>query len=197
MPLEDDAKVESSENQEDSLEELRARLKELEKGNEASERKAAEYKDKLARLQADMENLQKITKRQVESVTKQASEGLIVKLLPILDSLHRAEEIAHSGNELQKLQTEEIAVGLTMLRKQLAEVLVAEGLEEIPAVGHELDPALHEVVSYIETDAAPENTVAEEIRKGYILNGRVIRTSLVTVNRRKNAKDTQEKAENI
>jgi molecular chaperone GrpE len=193
MPLEDDAKVESSESQEDSLE-LRARLKELEKGNEASERKAAEYKDKLARLQADMENLQKITKRQVESVTKQASEGLIVKLLPILDSLHRAEEIAHSGNELQ---TEEIAVGLTMLRKQLAEVLVAEGLEEIHAVGHELDPALHEVVSYIETDAAPENTVAEEIRKGYILNGRVIRTSLVTVNRRKNAKDTQEKAENI
>jgi molecular chaperone GrpE len=193
MPLEDDAKVEPSESQEDSLEELRARLEELEKGNKASERKAAEYKDKLTRLQADMENLQKITKRQVESVTKQASEGLIVKLLPILDSLHRAEEIAHSGKELQ---TEEIAVGLTMLRKQLAEVLVAEGLEEIPAVGHKLDPALHEVVSYIETDAAPENTVAEEIRKGYILNGRVIRTSLVVVNRRKNSQDEPKKPEN-
>ena len=193
MPPKDDTKLGPSESQEDSLEELRSRLDEVEEDKKASERKAAEYKDKLTRLQADMENLQKITKRQVESVTRQASESLIVKLLPILDSLHRAEEIAHTGNELQ---TEEIAVGLAMLRKQLAEVLVAEGLEEIPAIGHKLDPELHEAVSYVENDDAQENTVTEEIRKGYILNGKVIRTSLVVVNRRKNSKDAQEKAVN-
>ncbi|MGA2461012.1 MAG: nucleotide exchange factor GrpE [Candidatus Bathyarchaeia archaeon] len=193
MPLEDDAKVEPSESQEDSLEELRARVVELEKAKKASERKAAEYKDKLTRLQADMENLQKITKRQVEAVTKQASESLIVKLLPILDSLHKAEEIAHSGKELP---AEEMAVGLAMLRKQLAEVLEAEGLTEIPAVGQTLDPELHEAVSYVETDDASENTVAEEIRKGYILNGKVIRASLVVVNRRKNSQDEPKKPEN-
>lgn len=193
MPPKDDTKLEASESREDSLEELRSRLDEVEKDKKASERNAAEYKDKLTRLQADMENLQKIAKRQVESVTRQASESLIVKLLPILDSLHRAEEIAHTGKELQ---TEEIAVGLAMLRKQLAEVLVAEGLEEIPAIGRKLDPELHEAVSYVENDDAPENTVAEEIRKGYILNSKVIRTSLVVVNRRKNSKDVQEKAEN-
>jgi len=193
MPPKDDTKLGPSESQEDSLEELRSRLEELEKDNKANERKAAEYKDKLTRLQADMENLQKITKRQVESVTRQASESLIVKLLPILDSLHRAEEIAHTGNELQ---TEEIAVGLAMLRKQLAEVLVAEGLEEIPAIGHKLDPELHEAVSYVENDDAPENTVTEEIRRGYILNGKVIRTSLVVVNRRKNLKDDHEETKN-
>jgi len=193
MPLEDDAKVEPSESQEDSLEELRARVVELEKAKKASERKAAEYKDKLTRLQADMENLQKITKRQVEAVTKQASESLIVKLLPILDSLHKAEEIAHSGKELP---AEEMAVGLAMLRKQLAEVLEAEGLTEILAVGQTLDPELHEAVSYVETDDASENTVAEEIRKGYILNGKVIRASLVVVNRRKNSQDEQKKTEN-
>jgi molecular chaperone GrpE len=193
MPLEDDAKVEPSESQEDSLEELRARVVELEKAKKASERKAAEYKDKSTRLQADMENLQKITKRQVEAVTKQASESLIVKLLPILDSLHKAEEIAHSGKELP---AEEMAVGLAMLRKQLAEVLEAEGLTEIPAVGQTLDPELHEAVSYVETDDASENTVAEEIRKGYILNGKVIRASLVVVNRRKNSQDEPKKPEN-
>jgi molecular chaperone GrpE len=193
MPLEDDAKVKPSESQEDSLEELRARVVELEKAKKVSERKAAEYKDKLTRLQADMENLQKITKRQVESVTKQASESLIVKLLPILDSLHKAEEIAHSGKELP---AEEIAVGLAMIRKQLAEVLEADGLTEIPAVGQTLDPELHEAVSYVETDDAPENTVAEELRKGYILNGKVIRASLVVVNRRKNSQDEQKKTEN-
>jgi len=193
MPPKDDTKMEASESREDSLEELRSRLDEVEEDKKASERKAAEYKDKLTRLQADMENLQKITKRQVESVTRQASESLIVKLLPILDSLHRAEEIAHTGNELQ---TEEIAVGLAMLRKQLAEVLVAEGLEEIPAIGHKLDPELHEAVSYVENDDAPENTVTEEIRRGYILNGKVIRTSLVVVNRRKNLKDDHEETKN-
>ena len=193
MPPKDDTKLEASESREDSLEELRARVVELEKAKKVSERKAAEYKDKLTRLQADMENLQKITKRQVESVTKQASESLIVKLLPILDSLHKAEEIAHSGKELP---AEEIAVGLAMIRKQLAEVLEADGLTEIPAVGQTLDPELHEAVSYVETDDAPENTVAEELRKGYILNGKVIRASLVVVNRRKNSQDEPKKPEN-
>ncbi len=79
--------------------------------------------------------------------------------------------------------TDETAVGLRMLQKQLTEVLQSEGLEEIAAVGKPLDPELHEVVSYVETDEKPENIVVEEIRRGYILNGKVIRPSLVVVSK--------------
>jgi molecular chaperone GrpE len=172
----------------DPLEQVQNELKRLGKQKEESDKKAAEYLDRLQRLQADMENLQKITKRQLDAVTKQASERLLVELLPIVDALQQAGNIAHSGNSMPP---EEIAVGLRMLREQLAEVLQSEGMEEIPAVGQPLDPERHEVVSYLETDDAPENTVMEEIRKGYILNGKVIRPSLVVVSRPKASKEKQ------
>jgi len=161
--------------------EVETELAKLSKQNEESKRKASEYLDRLKRLQADMENLQKITKRQVETVTKQASERLILKLLPSLDALREAERAANSGSSLPP---EEIAVGLKMLDQQISEALGSEGLEAIPALGQPLDPARHEVVSYVESDEKPENTITEEIRKGYMLNGRVIRPSLVVVTRK-------------
>ncbi len=147
-----------------------------------SERKASEYLERLQRLQADMENLQRITKRQVDTVTRQASGNLLVKLLPIVDSLQQATKITPSGNSMSP---EEVSVGLRMLLKQLLEVLYGEGLEAIPAVGESLNPERHEVVSYTETDDVPENTIVEEIRTGYLLNGKVIRPSLVVVSRAK------------
>lgn len=163
-----------------SLQQIRKELDELTRQKEQSDKKAAEYLDRLQRLQADMENLQKITKRQLDAVTKHASERLLVNLLPILDALQQAGKMVHSNDSLPP---EEIALGLKMLHKQLTEVLNSEGLEEIPAVGHPLDPELHEVVSYVETDNKPESTVVEEIRKGYALNGKVIRPSLVVVSK--------------
>jgi molecular chaperone GrpE len=172
----------------DFIDQIRIRTDELVRQKEQSERKAAEYLDRLQRLQADMENLQKITKRQVDTVTKQASERLLLKLLPILDALHQAAKMAHEGNSLPP---EEIAVGLNMLKKQLLDVLKGEGLEEIPALGQLLDPDRHEVVSSVETDEVPENTVVEEVRKGYLLNGRVIRPSLVVVSKPKDPQDQE------
>ena len=170
----------------DQMEELRHQLKETTSQKQENERKAKEYLDRIKRLQADMENLQKITKRQVETVTKQASERLLLKLMPSLDALREAEKVANSGNSLPR---EEIAVGLKMLQQQLSEVLRTEGLEEIPAVDQEFDPERHEVVSYVETDEKPENTVIEEIRKGYMLNGKVIRPSLVVISKKSPAKE--------
>jgi len=178
----------------DSMEQVRSQLEELTRQKEESDQKAGEYLDRLQRMQADMENLQKITKRQVDAMTKHASERVLLKLLPILDALQQAANITHSTNQLPN---EEIAVGLKMLLKQLTEALGTEGLEEIPAVGEHLYPTKHEAVNFVERDDIPENTITEEVRKGYILNGKVIRPSLVTVSKpteskEKNAESTQE-----
>jgi molecular chaperone GrpE len=170
----------------DFIEQFRSQTDELVRQREESEKKAAEYLERLQRLQADMENLQKMTKRQIEAMTKQASEDLVLKLLPILDALQQAAKITHEGNSLPP---EEISVGLKMLLKQLLEILKGEGLEEIPAVGELLNPERHEVVSSIETDDVPENTIVEEVRRGYLLNGKVIRPSLVVVSKPKPSKD--------
>ena len=170
----------------DFVEQFRSQTNELVRQREESEKKAAEYLERLQRLQADMENLQKLTKRQIEAVTKQASESLVLRLLPILDALQQAARITHEGNSLPP---EEISVGLKMVLKQLLEVLKGEGLEEIPAVGELLNPERHEVVSSIETNDVPENTIVEEVRRGYVLSGKVIRSSLVVVSKPKPSGD--------
>ena len=169
---------ESREQSDETILQLQSQLKELDKARQENERKAAEYFDKLQRLQADMENLQKITKRQIETITSQASRDLALKLLPILDAFRQAADFVR-GNE--SLPPEEIAVGLDMLYQQLLDVLKAVGVEEIIAVGQPLDPERHEVVNSVERDDTPENTVVEEVRKGYQLNGKVLRTALVIV----------------
>jgi molecular chaperone GrpE len=179
-------KIEESQG---TVEQLQRQLEEAIKQKKESEQKAAEYLDKLRRLQADMENIQKIAKRQVETVTSQASERLVVKLLPTLDALREAVKIANSNGALSR---DEIAVGLKMLQEQLSQVLETEGLVEITAEGEPLDPALHEVVSYVETDQIPENSVVEEVRRGYTLNGKVIRPSLVVVSRKPKGSETPE-----
>ena len=156
-------------------------LLEAVRDKQESERKAAEYLDRLKRLQAEMENVQKITRRQVQEVTSRATERLLAKLLPSLDALQQAVNVATSDNSLRP---DETAVGLRMLQKQLTEALQSEGLEEIGAVGKPLDLELHEVVNYVETDEKPENIVVEEIRRGYTLNGNVLRPSLVVVSKK-------------
>jgi molecular chaperone GrpE len=173
---------ESKEQSDETIMRLQSQLKELDKTRQENERKAAEYFDKLQRLQADMENLQKITKRQIETITNQASRDLTLKLLPILDALRQAGDFAR-GNE--SLPPEEIAVGLDLLYRQLLDVLKAVGVEEITSIGQPLDPERHEVVNSVECDHAPENTIVEEVRKGYQLNGKVLRTALVVVAKRK------------
>lgn len=172
----------SEEAPENSIENLRKQLNDVTREKEEIEKKASDYLNRLQRLQADMENMQKIAKRQVEIITKQASEGLVLKLLPIVDSLQQAANMAQTDHELQK---EEIAVGLKMLLKQLTDVLQSEGLKTIDAIGRPLDPTLHEAVNSIEKDDIPENTILEEIRRGYLLKGKVIRHSLVTVSKSK------------
>jgi molecular chaperone GrpE len=171
----------------ETSEQLQKKLQEAIAQKNESEKKASEYLDRLKRLQADMENIQKIAKRQIETVTSQASERLVLKLLPTLDALRQAVKIANSSESLPQ---DEVAVGLKMLQEQLAEVLGTEGLEEIPAVGTSLDPELHEVVSYVETADKPENRVLEEVRKGYKLNGKVIRPSLVVVSKKPKTTDS-------
>lgn len=186
MPTEPSKEPQSKADKSQSIEQIRKQLDEVAKQKEQSEKTAAEYFDRLQRLQADLENLQKITQRQIGSVTKQASEKLVVKLMPILDALQQAGEMAHASSTLPP---DEIAAGLKMLHQQLIEVLSGEGLEEIPTVGNPLDPDRHEVVGYVETDEEPENIVVEEVRKGYSLNNKVIRPSLVIVSRRKGSEE--------
>ena len=144
--------------------------------HKAHEEKNEEYEEalnRLYRLQADFDNYKKRVMKQQEEYYKYASDKLIVSLLPVLDNFERALTAEGDGQEFKE--------GVDMIYKQLNEALTQEGLSKIDAVANEFDPNQHQAVMQVESEEHPENTVIEELQKGYKLKDKVIRYSMVKV----------------
>lgn len=143
------------------------------KGNKASEEDEA-WSDKYARLMADFQNFKKRTEKEKADVYSFANEKIMTDLLQVIDNFERA-----LGSECQD---QAYAEGMQMIFKQFTDILKGAGLEEIEAVGHDFDPNFHHAVL---TDSNPDfdsGKVTEVLQKGYKLNGKVIRPSMVKVN---------------
>lgn len=136
--------------------------------------KAEDYFSRLVRLQADFDNYRKRVAREREDLLKYAGEQLITALLPVVDNFERA--LAAKSNDYEKLLE-----GVEMICRQLQEVLSREGLEPIPAAGEQFNPELHEAVMREEGGDCPDNTVTEELRRGFTFKGKVIRAAMVKV----------------
>ena len=158
----------------------------LKEAIEREKERADEYLNRLKYLQADFENYQKRVKREQEELVKRGSEQLIVKLLSVVDDLERAIEAGKNSSDKEALVS-----GVEMVLKELQATLAEEGLSQIEAVGKPLNPELHEAIATVETDQYPENIIVRVLRKGYSLNGKVIRPSMVEV-AKKHAVSTQD-----
>ncbi|NLM45212.1 MAG: nucleotide exchange factor GrpE [Firmicutes bacterium] len=128
--------------------------------------------NRLHRMQADFDNYRKRLANEKKEWFTQAVCELISELLPVIDNLERA--LAAEGS------VESVREGVKLVHKQLMEILGKQGLQVIEACGKEFDPVYHHAVMQVECDE-PENTVVEELQKGYKVNERVIRPSLVKV----------------
>lgn len=137
---------------------------------EEMKRVAEERTEQLLRCRAELDNTIKRAAREKEALSGRASEKLISKLLPVLDSLDQAAK-----------QVE----GMDRIRKQLLDVLKTEGLEPIEAKGEKFDPYKHEALMMVESNEHDEGTVTEEVQRGYALNSRVIRFSKVLVSKKR------------
>lgn len=144
--------------------------KELAEQLEEAKKAAKERLDQLLRCRAELDNTIKRAAREKEALTDRASERLISKLLPVLDSLDQAAK-----------QVE----GMERVRKQLLDVLKTEGLSPIEAMGEKFDPYRHEALMMVESEEYDEGTVIEEVQHGYALNSRVIRFSKVLVSKKR------------
>ena len=129
------------------------------------------YLEDLQRLQAEFENYRKRMMREQTEIAGRAAAGLIERLLPIVDNLDRA--LAH----------EDESSGLRLIRKELMDVLAAEGLEEISALGERFDPHLHEAVESHEDYNVSDPVCSAVYRSGYKLKGKVLRPAMVGVAR--------------
>jgi len=144
-------------------------------------REAAEYKDKYVRLFAEFDNFRKRMEREKLEFVKYANEGLLAEFLNILDDLERSVDAARTKHE----DYDAFLKGVEMVMVHVYEMLKKNGVKAIDAKGKTFDPHLHEAMMQEETDKAKEGTIVEEFQKGYMFDGRVIRTSKVKVAKQK------------
>ena len=136
-----------------------------------------DFKDRLLRKQAEFENFKKRTDRERAEFVKYASAELMREVLNVVDSLEAALNDAGSGDG----DDQKVRQGFDLIYKQLVDSLQRFGLETIEAKGHPFDPNVHEAVSTEVSTEAPEGTVVAELRRGYLLQGKLLRPAMVTV----------------
>jgi len=142
--------------------------------------KAEEYWERLLREAADFENYKKRAARERSEAIKYANEGLLQKLIPILDNFEMAlAATANSGADGAANQS--LQAGIGMIHNQLKAALGESGLEEIDATNKAFDPNWHEAVSQKETNEVPEGHVVQQLRKGYKFRDRLARPATVIV----------------
>jgi molecular chaperone GrpE len=139
----------------------------------------AQMKDQFLRARADMENYRRRMQRDKEELAKFANEGILKEILPVVDNLDRA--IAHAREHEDKGTS--LLDGVEMTQRQMHKVLEKYNVAPIDALGKPFDSACHEAMGQMERDDCPPNTVVEEMQKGYTLNERLLRPSMVMVSK--------------
>ncbi len=172
------------------VEVLRAELEsiksELRRAKESSESSL----NKLRYLMADFDNYRKQMEKQLASKAESIKAELLLKFLNIRDDYIRALSMAKQS----KSDEEVVIEGLEGILKNIDSLLSSEDVREIEAIGTPFDPNVHDAIAYSERNDLAENTVTAEIRKGYMLNGRVLRPSLVEISKivKNSVNDTKE-----
>lgn len=133
-----------------------------------------EKKDCLLRLQADFDNFRRRSAKEREEISAVVTQNFCKDMLPLLDNFERA--MAAETKDVEAFQK-----GVEMIFTQFQEVLKKNGLEQIEAVGQKFDPNFHQAVMRVEDPEKEDDTVAQELQKGYMVKGRVIRPSMVQV----------------
>lgn len=135
-----------------------------------------ELKDRLARQMAEFDNFRKRTEKEKSAMYEIGARDIIEKLLPVLDNFERG-----LSSMPEDAKGSAFAEGVEMIYKQLVKMLEDAGVEAIEALGRQFDPDLHNAVLHVEDDAFAENEITQELQKGYIYRGTVIRHSMVQV----------------
>ena len=143
----------------------------------AAQQQAAQNWDSLLRLQAEMENLRRRSRIDVENAHKYGVEKLLHALVPVADSL----ELGLEASNKAEASVESIREGLDMTFKQLLDVLADFNVERINPAGEKFDPQKHEAMTMIPSPDHESNSVVEVFQKGYALNERLIRPARVIV----------------
>lgn len=132
------------------------------------------YLDQLQRERAEFANFRRRTERERVAVRAAVIRDVIGQILPVLDNLERAVAALTARDA-------SLAGGVDMVRVQMAQVLVANGIVEVEALGHRFDPNVHDAIASVPSTDAPEGVVIEVIEKGYRTDAELVRAAKVVV----------------
>ena len=167
----------------------------------AVEKVHEEYKgehDRLLRTAAESENTKKRLQADYQRQLKFANEGILERMVPVLDSLEAAIKSVNEQSETSDASATFTSFneGVQLVHKQLLDALKIHGLVPIEAVGETFDPNQHEALLITASDDVPEGKVIEEFRRGYMLHTRVLRASQVLVSQGPAEDDETDTADN-
>ena len=148
---------------------------ELEKEREVSEKNLS----KLRYLMADFDNYRKQMEKQVESKIEENRGLLFIKILKIYDDCILALETLKNGQ-----YDSTVVGGIQGIMTNFESFMKEEGMVEIESMNTPFDPNVHDAIGFVTNDLAPDNTIMEVVRKGYLLNNKVLRPSSVILSKR-------------
>jgi len=142
------------------------------------EEQIAEWNDKYLRLYSEFDNYRKRTLKEKIELSKTASAEVIIKLLPVLDDFERAIKAFETNTD----STQAIKDGILLIFNKFITILNQQGLEQMKTIGETFDTDFHEAITNIPSPSPDKkNKILDEVEKGYLLNGKVIRYAKVVV----------------
>ena len=166
----DEAEESASESAEENVEQQDEAAAQIEKLTADLKEK----EERVLRLQADFENFRRRTGKEKEELSAVVTQGILKDMLPLLDNFERAMAAeSKDGEAFQK--------GVEMIFTQFTEILKKNGLEHIEVEGQKFDPNFHQAVMRVQNADMEDDDIAQELQKGYMVKGRVIRPSMVQV----------------
>lgn len=167
-----------NEQQSESTQAQSEKQEATQESDEKTSHNQEDYKAKYFYLAAEMDNMRKRFEREKENWIKYGNEKILGSLIEVVDNLDLTVG-ALDGEADPKVKN--ILVGVEMVRKQFMEVLASNGLTAVESLGKEFDPNFHEAMGQQEVEGKKENEVITEYKKGYVLNGRLLRAAKVIV----------------
>jgi len=159
--------VNTDDQRDDQIATLQAQLAEVEQRE----------RDSVLRTKAEMENLRRRTELDIEKAHKFALDKFVNELLPVIDSLDRALEVADKSNA----DIAPMVEGIDLTQKSMIDVLRKFGVEVVGETSVPFNPDVHQAIAMVESDDVAPNHVLMVMQKGYTLNGRTLRAAMVSV----------------
>ena len=170
----DDVRAETAEGNREGTEEAENGADDPVKRAEKLEADLAEKDAQMLRLRADFDNFRRRSAKEREELAAVVTQGILTDMLPLLDNFERA--LSAEGSDLDSFRA-----GVSMIYKQMTEALAKNGLEVIDTKDKKFDPNFHQAVMRVQDPEKEDDTIEQELQKGYMVKGRVIRPSMVQV----------------